>query len=96
MLLELKALNAWLKKDIVETEKYFKRAVEMESKVSFSYGPPPIIKPSFELYGEWLIENDRPKEALEQFELSLKAAPNKLLSVKGKERAERSNLINKP
>jgi hypothetical protein len=52
MLLELKALNAWLKKDIVETEKYFKRSVEMESKVSLSYFNPPIIKPYFELYGE--------------------------------------------
>ena len=89
MLLELNAMNSWMKKDKAQTEKFLKKAVEMETKISYAYGPPTIVKPSFELYGEWLLENDRPKEALEQFELSLKAAPNKLLSVKGKEKAVR-------
>ncbi len=88
MLLELNAMQAWLKKDAAQTEKFLKRAVEMETKVSYAFGPPTIVKPSFELYGEWLLENKRPKEALAQFELSLKAAPNKLLSVKGKAKAE--------
>ena len=89
MLLELNAMNSWLKKDKVQTEKLLKKAVEMESKSSYAFGPPTIVKPSFELYGEWLLENNRPHEALAQFELSLKAAPNKLLSVKGKEKAEK-------
>ena len=89
MLLELNAMNSWLKKDKDQTEKFLKRAVEMESKISYAFGPPTIVKPSFEMYGEWLLENTRPKEAIEQFELSLKAAPNKLLSVKGKEKAEK-------
>ena len=89
MLLELNAMRTWLKKDKAQTEKFLKKAVEMETKISYAYGPPTIVKPSFEMYGEWLLENNRPKEALEQFELSLKAAPNKLLSVKGKEKAEK-------
>ena len=88
MLLELNAMKTWLKKDKSQTEKFLKKAVEMETKISYAFGPPTIVKPSFELYGEWLLENNRPKEALEQFELSLKAAPNKLLSVKGKGKAE--------
>ncbi|MEI9910491.1 MAG: hypothetical protein WDO71_12980 [Bacteroidota bacterium] len=41
------------------------------------------------MYGEWLLEVNKPAEALRQFELSLKTAPNKLLSVKGKEEAEK-------
>jgi hypothetical protein len=89
MLLELNAMNSWLKKDKTQTEKFLKKAVEMETKISYAYGPPTIVKPSFELYGEWLLENNRPKEALAQFEVSLKAAPNKLLSLKGKEKAEK-------
>ncbi len=84
MLLELNAMRTWLKKDKEQTEKFLKKAVEMETKISYAFGPPTIVKPSFEMYGEWLLENERPNEALEQFELSLKAAPNKLLSVKGK------------
>jgi len=39
------------------------------------------------MYGEWLLETGKPKQALEQFELSLKLAPNRLLSLKGKEKA---------
>jgi Tfp pilus assembly protein PilF len=39
------------------------------------------------MYGEWLLENGRPKEALAQFEKSLELAPNKRLSVQGKEAA---------
>ena len=89
MLLELNAMHALLKKNMAQAGQFLKRAVEMESKVSYAFGPPTIVKPSFELYGEWLLENNQPKAALEQFELSLKAAPNRLLSVKGKQKAEK-------
>lgn len=87
MELELKAMQARLKNDVAATENYLKQAVAIESAISYSYGPPTIVKPSFELYGEWLLENKRPNEALSQFELSLKAAPKRALSVKGKEKA---------
>jgi tetratricopeptide (TPR) repeat protein len=87
MELELKAMQAWLKKDAATTDRLLKQATEMENTSTYAYGPPRIIKPSFELYGEWLLETNKPKEALEQFELSLKWAPNKLLSIKGKEKA---------
>ncbi len=53
----------------------------------YSYGPPDIVKPSNELYGEWLLEVNRPQEAIAQYDLSLKAAPKRVLSVKGKENA---------
>jgi tetratricopeptide (TPR) repeat protein len=87
MELQLKAMQARLKNDSGGTEQYFKDAVALESSISYSYGPPSIVKPSWELYGEWLLENGRPKEALTQFELSLEAAPKRTLSVKGKEKA---------
>lgn len=84
---ELKAMKAWLKKDAVATEKFLNLAANLETSISFAYGPPTIVKPSFELYGEWLLEINKPKEALRQFDLSLKAAPGRLLSEKGKEKA---------
>ncbi|MFZ1330087.1 MAG: hypothetical protein WAW27_13745, partial [Chitinophagaceae bacterium] len=84
---QLKALQAWMKKDAVATEKFFKEATALHSSSGYSYGPPAIVKPSFEMYGEWLLENNRPKEALEQFELALKLMPNKRLSLQGKEAA---------
>lgn len=87
MELQLKAMEARMKNDAAATEQYLKQAVNLESNISYAYGPPTIVKPSWELYGEWLLENGRPAEALIQFDLSLKAAPNRNLSLKGREKA---------
>jgi hypothetical protein len=87
MELELRALAAWLKNDEVNTEQLLKKATSLENSISYSYGPPDIVKPSNELYGEWLVEVNRPKEAIAQYDLALKAAPKRVLSVKGKEKA---------
>lgn len=92
MELELRALLALLKKNTAEAEKNFKRAIEIESKTSYAYGPPQVVKPSFELYGEWLLTMNKPKEALYQFEQSLKTAPERILALQGKEKA--TKLIN--
>ena len=88
MELELKAMLALLKKNNTEAEKHFMQATDLEKRTSYAYGPPHIAKPSFELYGEWLLAMNKPKEALQQFEQSLKVAPNKILSVQGKEKAQ--------
>jgi hypothetical protein len=88
MELELKAMNSWLKRDTANTDHLLKQAVEIEKAISYAYGPPTIVKPSFELYGEWLLEVNRPREASEQFQLSLKAAPKRALSLAGKQRAK--------
>ncbi len=87
MEMELRAMRTWMDKDATATEKYLQKAIELQTEVGYSYGPPAIVKPSNEMYGEWLLETGRPQEALEQFEQSLKLAPNKRLSVLGKEAA---------
>jgi len=87
MELELKAMLVWLKKDAAAAEKLFKQAVDLEKNISYAYGPPTIVKPSFELYGEWLLAMNKPKEALQQFEQSLQAAPGRVLSMQGKNKA---------
>ncbi len=87
MEMQLRAMLAWLAKDAAGTEKYLQKATALQTSAGYSYGPPAIAKPTFEMYGEWLLETGRAKEALAQFEISLKYAPNKLLSLKGKEAA---------
>jgi cytochrome c-type biogenesis protein CcmH/NrfG len=47
------------------------------------YGPPDIVKPSHELLGEVLLELNRPVEAKQEFELAMKRAPNRSLSLMG-------------
>ncbi len=87
MLLELNAKLSCLNNDNTSADKFFKKAVDLESGISYAYGPPTIVKPSSEIYGEWLLEVNRPSEALEQFEYSLKTTPGRLLSIQGKEKA---------
>ena len=45
------------------------------------------VKPPYELYGEILLELDRPQEALEKFETSLLRMPNRARSLLGAARA---------
>jgi hypothetical protein len=50
-------------------------------------GPPPLIKPVHELFGEILLRADRPKDAAEQFAESLSRHPNRARSLLGAARA---------
>jgi hypothetical protein len=84
MELQLKGFLAGLEDHEVEAEKFLKQAAMLEENVSYSYGPPPIVKPSPELYGEWLLQASRPEEALVQFEKALDKGPKRVLSLKGK------------
>ncbi|MBK6482818.1 MAG: hypothetical protein IPG01_06720 [Chitinophagaceae bacterium] len=83
MQMELSAMQAWAKKDTSLTDFWFKKATALENSISYSYGPPTAVKPSNEMYGEWLLLIMKPKEAKLQFELALKASPNRTLSVNG-------------
>lgn len=80
---ELNAVLAMLNKDDETAEKWLKEATALESETTFSYGPPNIVKPSYELYGEWLLANNKKKEAKKQFENQLERAPKRLLAEKG-------------
>ena len=82
---ELNASLALLKKDEKTAEAWMKKATKMEDETKFTYGPPGIVKPSFELYGEWLVSKDRKKEAGIQFEKGLERAPKRRLAMIGME-----------
>ena len=80
---ELKASLALLNKDDKTAEEWMQKATVMEDETKFTYGPPNIVKPSFELYGEWLVAKDRKKEAQYQFEKGLERAPKRRLAMMG-------------
>ena len=88
MELELEALLAWEKGDQSAAETYFMKATALENEVGSAAGPPSIVKPSHELYAEFLVANGRPEEAIQQYEAALQLAPNRTKSVKGKKNAE--------
>jgi tetratricopeptide (TPR) repeat protein len=59
------------------------QATEAEAALPLEYGPPPIVKPSHELYGELLLELGRPGEARRMFEQALSRAPRRSRSLAG-------------
>ncbi|MFK7774127.1 MAG: hypothetical protein AB8F94_18390 [Saprospiraceae bacterium] len=83
MEMELNALLAMLDGKKATVDKWLASATALESETSFSYGPPNIVKPSHELYGEWLLNDDKKEEAKKQFEIQLERAPKRLLTEKG-------------
>lgn len=85
--MELRAMSAWLQNDLITAEKWLQKASQLEENVSYSYGPPAVVKPSHELYGEFLLLLNRPGDALIQFEKALKLAPKRMLALRGKLKA---------
>ncbi|MEM9549042.1 MAG: hypothetical protein AAGA77_23850 [Bacteroidota bacterium] len=85
--LELKAVLALLNNDAPMAEQWMQEATHLEETTTYMYGPPNIVKPSFELYGEWLLEQGRNEEAVQQFEKALTRAPKRLLATRGKDDA---------
>lgn len=83
MALELEAMQAQLKGDLSLAEKHLRAATELEQQLSYAYGPPRIVLPSYELFGRWLLEQGRPTEALQQFEYALAKGPGRLHALAG-------------
>lgn len=64
-----------------------KQATNIEDQMPLDFGPPWPMKPSHELFGEVLLELNRPDEALQQFELTLERTPRRTSSLLGLARA---------
>ncbi|NJN28032.1 MAG: hypothetical protein HC819_19705 [Cyclobacteriaceae bacterium] len=81
---ELRAILALKTNKIDEAMENAKKAVELEEKTQYEPGPPVVLKPSYELYGEILIASAKYKEAIVQFDRALQRAPNRSLALLGK------------
>ena len=88
--LELKGLLANLEGKPEQAERWLRQATDLEDNVSYSYGPPEVVKPSYELYGEWLLGQERPEDALQQFDRALKRGPKRVQALNGKLDAARA------
>jgi tetratricopeptide (TPR) repeat protein len=85
--LEVAALIAASKKNFDEAIAAMKRATALEEEMSPPSGPPTLIKPSHELFGEILLRAGKPKEAAAQFAIALNRQPNRARSLIGAARA---------
>jgi tetratricopeptide (TPR) repeat protein len=62
-------------------------AADAEAALTPPSGPPDLLKPALELYGEVLLEKGKAEPALEQFKRALLRMPNRTASLRGAERA---------
>ncbi len=87
MEMQLRGLLAWLQDDQKTTESWLKKAVEKNNQISYAYGPPVIAKPTYELYGEWLLEQGNAEAAMVQYEAALNRGPKRVKALAGKRKA---------
>ena len=85
--LEVAAASAAARNQFDEAAAFMKKACALEESMPPPSGPPSLIKPSHELYGEILLRAGRAKEAAEQFDFSLLRQPNRPRSLLGRARA---------
>lgn len=84
---EVAAQLALANKQADEALRVMKEAADLELTLDRPSGPPEPIKPATELFGEMLLELNRPKEAAAQFEQSLLRIPKRTPSLFGLARA---------
>ena len=85
--LEVEALRASMNGDHATAIDLMKKATALEEQGGAPYGPPGLIKPSHELFGEILLRAGQPKEAAEKFQIALLRQPNRARSLLGLARA---------
>jgi tetratricopeptide (TPR) repeat protein len=84
---EIAAVNAAMKKDHAKAIELMKEATALEEGMQPPSGPPSLIKPTHELFGEILLRAGKPAEAAEMFKVSLQRQPNRARSLLGAARA---------
>lgn len=84
VIFQMKALAAHLNGDTKMVENYLVNATTLESECHYDSGPPFIAYPSYEQYGNWLLDQGRAEDALIQFDKSLINRTNRAKALKGK------------
>jgi len=85
--LEVAAIFASMNQDHEKAAALMKEATAREEKLGPPSGPPDLIKPSHELFGEILLRAGKPAAAAEQFRIALLRQPNRARSLLGVARA---------
>ncbi|MFD2530879.1 tetratricopeptide repeat protein [Gracilimonas halophila] len=70
-----------------EAVELLNQAVVSESELPLDFGPPVIIKPSYELLGDVMMEMGNYEEALDAYQNQLERTPDRMRSLVGKEQA---------
>ena len=84
---ELRALVAFMDNDFDKADTHFKNAIAIEEQIGHFFGPPEMLKPSHEFYGDFLLQRKKYNDAVAAFEKALARAPGRTQSLVGLKRA---------
>ncbi|MGH9932275.1 MAG: hypothetical protein ACREA9_23995 [Pyrinomonadaceae bacterium] len=87
MALEVAASGHASQSEFDEATELMRQARELEEQMSPPSGPPELIKPTHELFGEILLRAGRAREATQEFQASVLMEPNRARSLLGIARA---------
>lgn len=87
-LLQIEGLRDASRQEFTLALEKLAQASDLEAKTAKPSGPPRLIKPSHELYGEVLLQAGRPQDAVKQFEVALSRQPGRAHSLLGLARAK--------
>ena len=76
-----------MNKDYVKAIELMKNATALEEETGAPSGPPSLIKPTHELFGEILLQAGKPADAVAMFRTALLRQPNRARSLLGLARA---------
>jgi len=85
--LELSAVSSASKDRLNAAIEAMQKATVLADSLPPPSGPPEVIKPSYELFGEILWRAERPKEAAAQFAAAMSRQPNRARALLGEARA---------
>jgi predicted Zn-dependent protease len=85
--LEVSAVGAATKGDFKTAIELMRKATALEEETGAPSGPPSLIKPTHELFGEILLRAGKPADAAAQFHTALLRQPNRARSLLGLARA---------
>ncbi len=85
--LEVSAVAAMTKGDFKTAIELMQKATAMEEESGAPSGPPSLIKPTHELFGEILLKAGKPADAVAMFRTALLRQPNRARSLLGLARA---------
>lgn len=72
-----------------DAEKLLTEVAKATKSLPAEFGPPDLVKPPYELLGEWLLADGRVAEARQAFTEALALMPGRLLSLRGLAQSER-------
>lgn len=85
--LEILAVEASVRLDHAKAIELMQKAAAQEEALGAPSGPPSLIKPAHELFGEILLRANKPADAAGQFRTALLRQPNRARSLLGAARA---------